>query len=286
MFVLNCKGRLLVVDKPLVMGIINVTPDSFYPGSRFNVASEVLPTVENMIKEGASIIDVGGQSTRPGSQQLSEETELERVIGIIESIHFNFPNTILSVDTFHSKVAKEAVAAGASIVNDISAGSLDPNMISTVSSLNVPYVCMHMKGTPVTMQQHAQYENIALEVLDYSVKKIDQCRKAGIKDLIIDPGFGFAKTIEQNFTLLKQLTILRTLELPILVGLSRKSTVYKTLGVPVEESLNGTTTLNTIALLNGANILRVHDVKEAREAVVLVEKYLNGEFQDFVPNRQ
>ena len=274
MFVLNCKGRLLVVDKPLVMGIINVTPDSFYSGSRFNLASDVLPKVEKMIKEGASIIDVGGQSTRPGSQQLSAEAELERVIGIIESIHFNFPDTVISIDTFHAKVAIDAVAAGASMVNDISAGGLDLNMISTVSSLNVPYVCMHMKGTPATMQQHAQYENIALETLDYFVKKVQQCRKAGIKDVIIDPGFGFAKTIEQNFLLLKQLPILRTLELPILCGLSRKSTVYKTLAVPVEESLNGTTVLNTIALLNGANILRVHDVKEAKEAIELVAKYL------------
>jgi len=274
MFVLNCKGRLLVVDKPLVMGIINVTPDSFYSGSRFNLASDVLPQVEKMIKEGASIIDVGGQSTRPGSQQLSAEAELERVIGIIESIHFNFPDTVISIDTFHAKVAIDAVAAGASMVNDISAGGLDLNMISTVSSLNVPYVCMHMKGTPATMQQHAQYENIALETLDYFVKKVEQCRKAGIKDVIIDPGFGFAKTIEQNFLLLKQLPILRTLELPILCGLSRKSTVYKTLAVPVEESLNGTTVINTIALLNGANILRVHDVKEAKEAIELVAKYL------------
>ena len=274
MFVLNCKGRLLVVDKPLVMGIINVTPDSFYSGSRFNLASDVLPQVEKMIKDGASIIDVGGQSTRPGSQQLSAEAELERVIGIIESIHFNFPDTVISIDTFHAKVAIDAVAAGASMVNDISAGGLDLNMISTVSSLNVPYVCMHMKGTPATMQQHAQYENIALETLDYFVKKVEQCRKAGIKDVIIDPGFGFAKTIEQNFLLLKQLPILRTLELPILCGLSRKSTVYKTLAVPVEESLNGTTVLNTIALLNGANILRVHDVKEAKEAIELVAKYL------------
>jgi len=274
MFVLNCKGRLLVVDKPLVMGIINVTPDSFYSGSRFNLASDVLPQVEKMIKEGATIIDVGGQSTRPGSQQLSAEAELERVIGIIESIHFNFPDTVISIDTFHAKVAIDAVAAGASMVNDISAGGLDLNMISTVSSLNVPYVCMHMKGTPATMQQHAQYENIALETLDYFVKKVEQCRKAGIKDVIIDPGFGFAKTIEQNFLLLKQLPILRTLELPILCGLSRKSTVYKTLAVPVEESLNGTTVINTIALLNGANILRVHDVKEAKEAIELVAKYL------------
>ena len=283
MFVLNCKGRLLVVDKPLVMGIINVTPDSFYPGSRFNAIDELLRQAEKMIKEGASIIDVGGQSTRPGSKDLTAEEELERVIGMIESHQFNFPQTFLSIDTFYSSVAREAVGAGASIVNDISAGNLDANMIPTVASLRVPYICMHMKGTPATMQQHAQYENVGLEILDYFIKKVDVCRKAGIMDIIIDPGFGFAKTIEQNFSLLKQLPIFRALELPILCGLSRKSTVYKTLGIPVEESLNGTTTLNTIALLNGANILRVHDVREAREAAVLVEKYMQWGANDFAP---
>jgi dihydropteroate synthase len=275
MFTLNCKDRLLVVDKPLVMGIINATPDSFFPGSRFSESREMLEQVEKMVKEGADVIDVGGQSTRPGSQELSAEEELERVIGIIESIHFNYPGTFISIDTFYSTVALEAVKAGASMVNDISAGNRDPNMLSVVSKLNVPYVCMHMKGTPATMQQYAQYENIAQEILDYFIHKLALCRKAGIKDIIIDPGFGFAKTSEQNLLLLKHLSVLQLLDVPILCGLSRKSTVYKTLGVPVQEALNGTTVLHTIALLNGANILRVHDVKEAREAIKLVAAYEN-----------
>ena len=273
MFTLNCKDRLLVVDKPLVMGIINVTPDSFYPGSRFDATHKVLEQVELMIREGADIIDVGGQSTRPGSEELSAEAELERVIGIIESVHFNFPKTIISVDTFYSTVARKAVAAGASIINDVSAGSRDANMLSVVGALGVPYVCMHMKGTPATMQQYTQYENLEQEVLDYFIRKIGLCRKAGIKDIIIDPGFGFAKTIQQNLQLLKQLSIFKMLNVPILCGLSRKSTVYKTLEVPVEDALNGTTVLNTIALLNGAHLLRVHDVKEAKEAIQLVEAY-------------
>ncbi len=275
MFTLNCKDRLLVVDKPLVMGIINATPDSFYSGSRFNSSQEVLQQAEKMVSEGVDIIDVGGQSTRPGSNELSAEEELERVIGIIQSIHFNFPDTIISIDTFYSNVAREAVLAGAAIVNDVSAGSRDANMLPVVGSLTVPYVCMHMKGTPATMQQYARYENIAREVLDYFVQKIALCRKVGIKDIIIDPGFGFAKTSEQNLLLLKQLSVLKLLDAPILCGLSRKSTVYRTLDVSVDEALNGTTVLNTIALLNGAHILRVHDVKEAKEAIKLVEAYEN-----------
>ena len=273
MFTLNCKDRLLVVDKPLVMGIVNATPDSFYPGSRFNSTQEVLQQVQKMVSDGADIIDVGGQSTRPGSEELSAAEELERVIGIVQSIRFNFPNTIISIDTFYSNVAREAVVAGAAIVNDVSAASRDANMLSVVGKLDVPYVCMHMRGTPATMQQYTQYENIAKEVLDYFIQKIALCRKAGIKDIIIDPGFGFAKNSEQNLLLLKQLSVLKLLDAPILCGLSRKSTVYRTLGVNVEEALNGTTVLNTIALLNGAHILRVHDVKEAREAIKLVEAY-------------
>lgn len=273
MFTLNCKDRLLVVDKPLVMGIINATPDSFYPGSRHHQVGEVLKQAEKMIREGADIIDVGGQSTRPGSEEVSAAEELERVIGLIESLHFNFPATILSIDTFYSSVARSAVLAGASMVNDISSGDRDHNMVVTVGKLQVPYICMHMKGTPATMQQHAQYDNIEMEILDYFIQKIDHCRKAGIKDVIIDPGFGFAKNIDQNFHLLNQLGIFKMLDVPILCGLSRKSTIYKTLDIPVEEALNGTTVLNTIAILNGANILRVHDVKEAREVIKLLDAY-------------
>jgi len=274
MFTLNCKDRLLVVDKPLVMGIINTTPDSFYPGSRYNAIEDVLKQAEKMIQEGADIIDVGGQSTRPGSEELSAADELERVIGIIESLHFNFPKSIISIDTFYSIVARRAVEAGASIVNDISSGNRDSDMLSTVGSLGVPYISMHMKGTPATMQQHAQYENIGLEILDYFIQKMSACRKAGIKDIIIDPGFGFAKTIDQNFMLLKQLGLFKMLEAPILCGLSRKSMIYRSLGITVDEALNGTTVLNTLAIINGANILRVHDVKEAKEVVKLVGSYM------------
>ena len=273
MFTLNCKGRLLVVDKPLVMGIINSTPDSFYQGSRVTQIDEVLRRVEEMIREGADIIDIGGQSTRPGSEQLTAEEELKRVIGLVESLAFNFPQAIFSIDTFHSRVAKETIAAGASMVNDIS-GGMDPDMLSAVGALMVPYVCMHIRGTPATMHQHTQYENISLEILDYFVKKLEACNKAGIRDVVIDPGFGFAKTISQNFVLLKQLSVFKMLDRPILCGLSRKSTVYKTLGLTAEDALNGTTVMNTIALLNGANILRVHDVKEAKQAIELVAAYL------------
>ena len=271
MFTLNCKGRLLSVEKPLVMGIINITPDSFYSGSRHVDMDDILKTAEKMIKDGAAIIDVGAQSTRPGSEQLSPDEEIERIGDIISSINKNFPDTIISIDTFHSAVAVNAVNDGASMVNDISGGSMDSNMISAVAKLNVPYICMHIKGTPATMQQHAKYDNITLEVLDYFVKKIDACRKAGIKDVIIDPGFGFAKTIEQNFELLNNLQTLKMLDAPILCGLSRKSTIYRTLNITADEALNGTTVMNTIALLKGASILRVHDVKEAVECVKLVE---------------
>jgi len=273
MFTLNCKGRLLVVDKPLVMGIINITPDSFYAGSRFQAEEEILRQVEKLLEDGADIIDLGGQSTRPGSVELSAEEEIERIIPVIEIVHRQFPDLILSVDTFFSKVALAAVQSGASIVNDVSGGQSDSNMLSVVAQLKVPYVCMHIKGTPSTMHLHAQYEHIGLEILDYFVRKVDACRQAGIKDVIIDPGFGFAKTIDQNFQLLKQLHLFKQLNVPLLCGLSRKSTVYKTLGVTANDALNGTTVLNTIALLNGADILRVHDAKEAREAIILIEAY-------------
>lgn len=272
MFTFNCKGRMLVIDKPVVMGIINATPDSFYSGSRRQGVDEVLRQAEKMINEGAAIIDIGGQSTRPGSEHIGIDEELSRVIPAIEAICQRFPESFVSVDTYYSKVAAEAVSAGASIVNDISSGMLDEQMIPVVASLHVPYIAMHMKGTPATMQQHANYENVTLEVLDFFIKKTEECRKAGIHDVIVDAGFGFAKTIAHNFTLLKNLLILKMLEKPLLAGLSRKATVYKTLGITPEEALNGTTVLNTIALLDGADILRVHDVKEAMEAVALVGK--------------
>jgi dihydropteroate synthase len=275
MFTLNCKGRLLVIDQPVVMGIINVTPDSFYSGSRKVLLDDILRQAEKMLSEGATVIDVGGQSTRPESEQISIRAELLRVIPAIEAIIHRFPESFISIDTYYSEVAAEAVNAGASLVNDISSGTLDGNMIKRVASLQVPYIAMHMKGTPKTMQQYAQYEDVTLEVLDFFVKKTEECRKAGIKDVIVDVGFGFAKTISHNFTLLKNLSIFKILQKPLLVGLSRKATVYKTLGISPEEALNGTTVLNTIGLQNGANILRVHDVKEAVEAVNLIRRY-NG----------
>ena len=269
MFTLNCNGKLLVLDRPLVMGIINATPDSFYEGSRFTGRDKIVEHAEKMIAEKADIIDIGGQSTRPGSKPVSQNEELSRVMEGIEGIRKNFPEVIISVDTFYSSVARKAVDAGASIVNDISAGSIDEKMIATVAQLKVPYVAMHLKGTPETMQQEAHYENVTREVIDFFIAKKDECTQAGIRDLIIDPGFGFAKNAQHNFELLRNLATLRILECPVLVGLSRKSTIYKTLGISAEEALNGTTVLNTVALMNGANILRVHDVREAKEAVAL-----------------
>jgi dihydropteroate synthase len=270
MYTLNCKGRLLVLDKPLVMGIINTTPDSFYEGSRFMGESGVLQQAEHMLRAGADILDIGGQSTRPHSTVVSAEEELQRVTGAIESLHYNFPEAVISIDTYYARVAAEAVAAGASIVNDVSAGQVDPAIIATTGALRVPYICTHIKGTPATMQQNAKYDNVTREVLDFFIQKVAECHKAGITDVVIDPGFGFAKTPTHNFMLLKQLATLKVVDKPILIGVSRKSTVYKPLGITAQEALNGTTVLNTIGLLHGANMLRVHDVKEAKEAITLV----------------
>jgi len=269
MFTLNCKGRLLVIDKPLVMGIINATPDSFYSGSRFNGVDGIVAQAEKMLTDGADIIDIGGQSTRPGSELISAEEEIKRIIPAIKAIAEKFPASFVSIDTFYSKVALAAVDAGACIVNDISAGSMDNKMIETIAALKVPYILMHMKGTPQTMQQNAAYENVTSEVLDFFIFQTNELKKAGIPDVIIDPGFGFAKTIEHNFELLKNLSVFKMPDKPILIGVSRKSTIYKTLGVNADDALNGTTVLNTIGLMNGASILRVHDVKEAKEAVTL-----------------
>jgi dihydropteroate synthase len=269
MFTLNCKGRLLVIDKPLVMGIINATPDSFYEDSRFSGIDAILKQAEKMLNDGADILDIGGQSTRPGSESVSPDEELRRIIPGIEAINKKFPESFISVDTFYSKVATAAVAAGADIINDISAGSIDKNMIATVTPLKVPYVLMHMKGAPQTMQQNPAYDNVIKEVLDFFIAKTAELKTAGITDVIIDPGFGFGKTIEHNFELLKNLSVFKMVDRPILLGISRKSTVYKTLTITATEALNGTTVLNTIGLMNGASVLRVHDVKEAKQAVTL-----------------
>ncbi len=273
MFTLNCKGRLLVIDSPIVMGIINTTPDSFYSGSRKSKVDEALQTAAQMLNDGAAILDIGGQSTRPGSEQISAAEELKRVIPIIEAIHKEFPESFISIDTYHATVAEHAVEAGASIVNDISGGMMDENMLATVANLKVPFVCMHIKGTPQNMQLQAVYENVTKEVLDFFIHQTEKCRLAGIHDVIIDPGFGFGKTIAHNFTLLKELNVFKMLQKPLLLGISRKSLIYKILGITAEEALNGTTVLNTIGLLKGANILRVHDVKEAMETIKLVSSY-------------
>jgi dihydropteroate synthase len=273
MFTLNCKGKLLVVEKPVIMGIINTTPDSFYAGSRFAGVDAVVQQAEKMLQEGADILDIGGQSTRPDSQAVPLQEELDRVVGAIGAVHRQFPGAIISVDTFQSKVAAAAVRAGAAIINDVSGGSMDADMLPVAGRLQVPYICMHLKGTPATMQQHAVYENITREVLDYFIEKIETCRLAGINDIIIDPGFGFAKTIRHNFELLRNLAAFKMLQKPLLLGVSRKSTIYKTLGVTAAEALNGSTVLHTLGLANGANILRVHDVKEAKEAVTLYSQY-------------
>lgn len=270
---INCKGKLLNLDEPVVMGIINATPDSFYEGHLKLNMKEVTALAGKMIQEGAAILDVGGLSTKPGSNPVSVQQETDRVLPVIETIHKIYPEIIISIDTYNSQVAVSAVNAGASIINDISGGNLDNDMLSTVAALQLPYICMHMQGTPATMQQAPVYGNVVEEVLDFFITRVDACNKAGIKDVIIDPGFGFGKTIQHNFQLLKELAVLSITNKPILAGLSRKSTIYKTLGITAAGALNGTTVLNTMALLNGASILRVHDVKEAKEAIQLFNAY-------------
>ncbi|MEP7108811.1 MAG: dihydropteroate synthase [Ferruginibacter sp.] len=273
MYTLNCKGKLLVIDKPVVMGIINATPDSFYQGHSQTGLEGIISLAGNMIMSGAAIIDIGGQSTRPGSTRISPVREMERVIPVIEAIKSKHPDIIISVDTYHSRVAETAIYSGASIVNDISGGTMDQEMIATVAALKVPYVCMHIRGTPESMQKDPVYEDVVKEVLDFFILKTIECKLAGIKDVLIDPGFGFGKTITHNFQILKHLSLFKMLDKPIMVGLSRKSTIYKTLDISVDEALNGTTVLNTIALNHGASILRVHDVKEAKETVDLLHVY-------------
>jgi dihydropteroate synthase len=265
---LNCNGRLVMLDTPKVMGILNLTPDSFYDGGKY--ASETFMfQVEKMIREGADFIDIGGMSSRPGATIISVEEELKRVLAPIGKIRHAFPDVIISIDTIHAEVAKQAVEHGALMVNDIAAGNLDENMLPTVGKLNVPYIAMHMKGRPENMQQQAQYDHVTLEVLDFFIDKVKACRAAGIKDVIVDPGFGFGKSIEHNYTLLQHLQDLEMLELPILVGLSRKSMISNYLQIATEDTLNATSSLHMVALQNGASILRVHDVKEAKQCIDL-----------------
>ena len=263
---LQIKGRLILWDEPQIMGVMNLTPDSFYEGSRLKLnKEEVLGRAQQMITDGADILDIGGYSSRPGAANISIEEEIQRIEDPIHWISEEFPEIIISVDTFRSEVARRGIEAGAHMVNDISGGSLDPNMYKTISELSVPYIIMHMQGTPQNMQGKTDYENILREILNYFSEKLHIIREFGIKDVIIDPGFGFAKTLEQNYFLLKNLELFDMINLPILVGLSRKSMIYKLLEVEPSEALNGTTALNMVALMKGANILRVHDVKEANE---------------------
>lgn len=269
-FTLNCRGQLLTTEQPLVMGILNRTPDSFYTGSRVSETNDLLQRAAQMLEEGAAILDVGGQSTRPGGILLSAEEEQERVLEAVTTIHDHFPKAIISIDTFYASVARAAVEAGASMINDISGGQFDAEMMATAGSLDVPYVCMHMPGTMENMHFIPGYKNIALEVTDYFIEKQEACAKAGIKDMIIDPGFGFGKTREQNFELMNKLSTFNIFDRPLLAGVSRKSMIWKTLNITADEALNGTTVLNTAALLAGASILRVHDVKEAVQAVKLI----------------
>ncbi|MDO9551850.1 dihydropteroate synthase [Rhodonellum sp.] len=270
---LRSKGKLLLLEEPWVMGILNVTPDSFFVGSRVQkTLDEVVFRVEKMLLEGAKIIDVGGYSSRPGAAMVSVEEEMDRILPVIEKIKIHFPDCLVSIDTFRANVAKEAVHIGADIVNDISSGDLDTEMLEAVGKLSVPYIAMHMRGNPQNMQEKTGYENIILEIAQNFSRKLNQCKKAGINDVILDPGFGFSKTLEQNYYILKKLSYFKINQVPILVGLSRKSMIYKPLDCTPEEALNGTTALNMVALIQGANILRVHDVKEAVETVKLYKQ--------------
>lgn len=269
---LNIRGKLLSLDEPQVMGIINVTPDSFFPKSRIQVHSQILNTVEKMVHEGAAFIDIGGYSSRPGADDIPIDEEIARVVPPIRDVNRLFPDMVVSVDTFRAEVALKAIEAGAGLVNDISGGLLDPDMIETVARLRVPYMLMHMRGDPQTMKTLATYNNLFKEIAVYYNRRIKVLNEAGIADIIIDPGFGFAKTIDQNFELLKNLSYFNMFELPLLAGLSRKSMIYRTLNTDPEEALNGTSILNTLAVLNKASILRVHDVRQAREVIQLMKK--------------
>jgi dihydropteroate synthase len=266
---INCNGNLIDLTSPKMMGILNITPNSFFDGGKYADEISILNRVEKMLSEGATFIDIGAYSSKPNAEFVSEEEEINRLIPVIQLILKKFPETLISVDTFRAKVAKTAIENGACIINDISAGSLDENMLQTVAKLQVTYIMMHMKGNPQTMQSMTQYDDIVKEMLYYFSEKVAQARSFGINDLIVDPGFGFAKTTEQNFEVMDKLELFQMLELPMLVGISRKSMIYKTLDTSAEFALNGTTFLNTIALQKGAKILRVHDVKEAVECVKL-----------------
>ena len=266
---INCKGQLVDLVAPKVMGILNITPDSFYDGGHYKDKSSILNRVETMLLEGASFIDIGGYSSRPGADDVSETEELQRVIPVVDLILKHFPKTIISIDTFRSNVAKQSVHAGAAMINDISAGLMDKEMMATIGQLGVPYIMMHMRGTPKTMQSKTKYDDLLKAINLYFAKRIAQAHANKVNDIIIDPGFGFAKTIDQNYELLNNLELLHIVDKPVLAGISRKSMIYKAIDSTSENALNGTTALHMVALQKGAKILRVHDVKEAIECITL-----------------
>jgi len=268
----NSKAKMIKLDQPIVMGILNLTPDSFFDGGKYNNEEEILAQVTNMLNNGATVIDIGGQSTKPGAKIVAEQAELDRVLPIIKLLKKNFENITISIDTYYSFVAEKCIEAGAAIINDVSGGSLDNEMFKTAGKLNVPYVLMHIKGTPQNMQQNPTYTNVVEEVKTYFTEKIKLLKENGVDDIILDPGFGFGKTVEHNYQILTNLQEFNSFNLPVLVGVSRKSMLTKVLGIETNEALNGTSVLNTIALQKGAKILRVHDVKEANECILLVKK--------------
>ncbi len=268
---INCKGKLIDLSTPKVMGVLNLTPDSFYDGGKLKGDTAIVVHTERMLEEGATFIDVGGYSSRPNAQHISEKEELKRVIPVIKLLLKEFPDTLISIDTFRSKVAEESIALGACMINDISAGAMDVEMFTTIAKLQVPYIIMHMQGTPETMQNNPSYSDIVHDIILYFSNKTAQLRALGVNDIIVDVGFGFGKTLEQNYKLLKELALFKNLDVPILTGISRKSMLYKLLETTPDNVLNATTVANTIALMNGSNIIRVHDVKEANEAIKIVQ---------------
>ncbi|QSB25802.1 dihydropteroate synthase [Flavobacterium sp. CLA17] len=269
---INCKGQLIDLSTPKVIGVMNVTPDSFFDGGKYKNEYEIVTRAGKILTEGATFLDIGAYSSRPGADFVSEQEEIDRIVPAIEIILKHFPEALLSVDTFRAEVAKASIESGAALINDITAGELDDKMFDVIAHYNVPYIMMHMRGNPQTMQTMTQYEDIVKEMLFYFSGKVKKARSLGINDLILDPGFGFAKTTEQNYEVLQKMELFNVLDLPVLAGISRKSMIYKTLNIIAQEALNGTTVINTIALTKGAKILRVHDVKEAMECVTLFNK--------------
>lgn len=269
---INCLGKLISLDRPRVMGILNLTPDSFYDGGKYNSEPAILRRVEQMLEEGATFIDIGAYSSRPGAEHVSLEEERSRLLPVLESIVREFDDVNLSVDTFRSAIARESIEAGASMINDISGGSLDPDMFDTISRLQVPYVLMHMRGTPQNMQKQTEYENLVEDIIYYFSEKVYELRKLGVNDIILDPGYGFSKTLDQNYELLGRSELLNMLDLPVLTGISRKSMLYQVLKTGPEEALVGTVAAHSIALMKGSSILRVHDVKEAVQTIEILER--------------